>query len=171
MSNSRVFVDWACDYSLPCNHSPLLNFNATSMAWPQLGCLFVGNFMLPFRFFRKKLPAWLAFTLQHFRNPSPFSSSSRLKRRPNIVAVISRSYVLRVWLPSQRFWPLEPLGNLFQFPTLLGFALQSFAPFRWSDLCFHRSFRSCTSLQNHPGLVPVLQRLHPIWKAVPLFAP
>ena len=44
------------------------------------------------------------------------------------VAVSPRSPVLRVWLPSRRCQPYKTLGSLFQLPTLLGFALQSFPP-------------------------------------------
>jgi len=42
----------------------------------------------------------------------------------------------RVWLPSRRRSALSILGSLFQLPTLLGFALRSFPPTRWSNQAF-----------------------------------
>jgi hypothetical protein len=84
-----------------------------------------------------------------------------------------RSCTLRVWLPSRCFSASIHLGSLFQLPTLLGFALQSFLSsqvirFRKVSL---PTFHSCAFLQNLSGLVPALQWLPPTWKAVLLLAP
>jgi len=61
------------------------------------------------------------------------------------------------------------LGSIFQLPTLMGFALQSF-PFLFGDRIFvsKNSFRSCASLHNLRGLASALQRLPPTEEAVPL---
>jgi hypothetical protein len=47
--------------------------------------------------------------------------------------------------------PLESLGILFQFPTLLGFALQSFSPLPGSEYSLEYSCRSGALLQNPHG--------------------
>jgi hypothetical protein len=63
----------------------------------------------------------------------------------------------------------QTLENLSQFPTLLGFALQSFSSSPWST----NSFELISPLMHFStkprGFVPVLQRLSPTGKTVPLF--
>jgi hypothetical protein len=63
------------------------------------------------------------------------------------------------------------LGNPFQFPTLLGFALQSFSPIPRSKHPFGCPFRSY-AFRSHPlGLPLALQRLTPARSAVSLLRP
>jgi hypothetical protein len=86
-------------------------------------------------------------------------------------ASLSGSPALRVWLPSRRPAVVETLGSLFQLPTLLGFALQSFPPPQGS----RSSFEPLSPLSRSPskprGLEPAPQRLSPLMEAVPLSAP
>lgn len=62
------------------------------------------------------------------------------------------------------------LGDLFQSPTLLGFALQSFLPLSWSKKSFPSLSPFPRFLPKPPGLGSAPQRLVPTRKAVPLFA-
>jgi hypothetical protein len=63
---------------------------------------------------------------------------------------------------------LPGLGDLFQSPTLLGFALQSFSPSLGSSRPFERDLHSCAFLRNlTKDLVAALQRFCPPAKAEP----
>lgn len=64
---------------------------------------------------------------------------STIKRLECFLAWHPKSHTLRVWLPSLCSQPTLILGNLFQLPTLLGFALQSFLPLPWSTSPFRKS--------------------------------
>jgi len=79
--------------------------------------------------------------------------------------------------PSSGFgYPLDglclfTLGSLFQLPTLVGFALQSFRlSLGGRNSVSTTSFRSCAFLHNLIGHVSALQRVHPTKKAEPLVA-
>jgi hypothetical protein len=64
------------------------------------------------------------------------------------------------------------LGDLFQPPTLLGFALQSFVSSpEIEEFLSNPSFRSDVCLRNLMGLVSTFQRLALPKEAVPLDAP
>ena len=82
------------------------------------------------------------------RIKEPFFSLLLPKKRLRIVALTLRSPALRVWLPSRRCRRLRPLATLFQLPTLLGFALQSFTPFPRSTRSFEPVIRSRAFVQN-----------------------
>jgi len=72
------------------------------------------------------------------------------------------SETIRVWLPSgRRLSTPHSLGNLFQPPTLLGFALQSFTPVVWSKKTFTLFFPFLRFLTKPFSLVSALQRLTP----------
>jgi hypothetical protein len=63
------------------------------------------------------------------------------------------------------------LGSLFQLPTLMGFALQSFRLlFSGRNKVSSVPLRSCAFLHNLIGHAPALQRIHPTKKAEPLVA-
>jgi hypothetical protein len=63
------------------------------------------------------------------------------------------------------------LGSLFQPPTLVGFALQSFClPFDGQPGVSTEPFRSCAFLHNLVDHAPALQRLYPTKRAEPLVA-
>jgi len=63
--------------------------------------------------------------------------------------------------PHKEFFNLSFLGSLFQLPTLLGFALQSFPPLKWSTKSF-LSVPPLVHLTAKPhDLATVLQRLDP----------
>jgi len=63
--------------------------------------------------------------------------------------------------PHKESFDLPLLGSLFQLPTLLGFTLQSFSPFKWSKKSF-LSFSPLVHLIAKPhDLATVLQRLDP----------
>jgi hypothetical protein len=85
-------------------------------------------------FFEKRLAGafWL-FSMS--RSKYPFSHSG-LPKRLTRVALRIKSPTLRVWLPSQWCQPPSTRGSLFQLPTLLSFALQSFPPPRGSRMTF-----------------------------------
>jgi hypothetical protein len=76
----------------------------------------------------------------------------------------------RVWLPFRRFQPSSILGSLFQLPTLMGFALQSFSLPSWSTSRFQEVLRSCAFLSTPVGLIAALQRFAPTKVAGLLFA-
>ena len=66
---------------------------------------------------------------------------------------------------------LSILGSLFQPPTLLGFALQSFSlSFGGQIHVSEDPFRSCAFLHNLIGHAPALQRFTPTQRAEPLVA-
>lgn len=75
-------------------------------------------------------------------DPSAFPVQSTLlftslsKSVAKAFALLLRSPVPRVWLPFRRCQLAPNLGNLFQLPTLLGFALQSFHLSRGSEKGF-----------------------------------
>jgi hypothetical protein len=119
----------------------------------------------------RKTPRLSFFALQHFRNQRPFFSLLLLEKRLGTVALIPKSPTPRVWLPSRRPLALQSLGGLFQPPTLLGFALQSFPPLEWSVLRFHSTPSLPHSPTKPPGLVPVPQRLCPTQKPCPFLPP
>jgi len=63
------------------------------------------------------------------------------------------------------------LGSLFQLPTLMGFALQSFTlSLGGRNDVSVVSIRSCAFVHNLIGHAPALQRVHPTQKAGPLVA-
>jgi hypothetical protein len=119
----------------------------------------------------RKTPRISFFALQHVRNPRPFFFTSPLeeafeKRYP----APQKSHPQGLATLSAVLAP-RSLGNLFQFPTLLGFPLQSFAPLLWSALCLHQAFRSCTFLENRRRLSTGASATFSHSEAVPLFAP
>jgi len=83
----------------------------------------------------RKTPRSKCSALQHFRiECSSFSPS--FEGVQLAFALRAGSPALRVWLPFRRSLSNPILGSLFQLPTLMGFALQSFAPTRWSRDAF-----------------------------------
>lgn len=119
----------------------------------------------------KKVPRLSFMALQHIQIQAPFFSLFLRSSVWNTCALYSRSPTRRVWLPSRRCKPSRILGSVFQPPTLLGFALQSFHPLRRSN----GSFESLSPLLRFPtkpsGLVPALQRVDPVGEAVSLGKP
>jgi hypothetical protein len=63
--------------------------------------------------------------------------------------------------PRKEFFSFSLLGSLFQLPTLIGFALQSFAPFKWSKKSFLSFFPLLHLVTKPHDLATVLQRLDP----------
>jgi hypothetical protein len=119
----------------------------------------------------KKVPR-LSFTaLQHIRNRAPFFSPFLRSSVWNTCALYSRSPARRVWLPSRRCKPSRILGSVFQPPTLLGFALQSFHPLRRSNDSFESIFPLLRFPTKPSGFVPALQRVGPVEEAVSLGKP
>jgi hypothetical protein len=119
----------------------------------------------------KKVPRLSFEALQHMQIRAPFFSPFLRSGVWNTCALYSRSPTRRVWLPSRRCKPSRTLGSVFQPPTLLGFALQSFDPLRRSN----DPFESLSPLRRFPtkpsGLVPALQRVGPVEEAVSLGEP
>jgi hypothetical protein len=116
-----------------------------------------------------KAPRVSLTTLQHMRIEEPFlfatpygEASERLCSAHSEVPLSGFGYPLSgISSPN--------LGSLFQRPTLMGFALQSF-PFLSGDPIpvSENQFRSRASLHNLSGLASAPQRLAPTGKAVPL---
>jgi hypothetical protein len=111
-----------------------------------------------------------SLTLQHFQIQGPFFSLAHSCTRLRSFALLRRSSALRVWLPSRRLQSLSPLGDLL--------SQHSWAsPFRAFLLSHGRIGVSASSSplrcfpRNPCGLLPALQRLTPMKKAGPLFAP
>jgi hypothetical protein len=95
-----------------------------------------------------------------------------LAKRPERVALPPGSPALRVWLPSRRCQRPPTRGSLFQLPTLVGFALQSFHPPRRSGRRFpFLSFHPGSFPPNLPGLAAELGGLIPPRKPCPLLLP
>jgi hypothetical protein len=107
---------------------PLLHFDATVASWPVAHCSSLLAAPVDVSKPKTQAPCLSFPTLQHFRYLGPFFSPHLLMQRLANVAVFPRSPVPRVWLPFRRCQPPNYLGSLFQLPTLLGFALQSFHP-------------------------------------------
>jgi hypothetical protein len=98
----------------------------------------------------------------------PSCALRSLAKRLESVALPPRSPALRVWLPSRRRQHPPTRGSLFQLPTLVGFALQSFHPPRRSGRRFpFLSFHPGSFPPNLPGLAVELGRLDPTEEAVP----
>jgi hypothetical protein len=112
-----------------------------------------------------------SLALQHFRIGWPLFARSLLRARPVGFAFPTGGPVPRVWLPSRRRFSFPILGSLFQPPTLLGFALQSFFPVPWSNRGLPRVFPLLRFSTKPFSLVPALQRLDPTRRAVPLLRP
>lgn len=102
-----------------------------------------------------------SLALQRFRIRSPLFARSLLGSRPVGFAVPTGGPVLRVWLPSRRRPSSPILGSLFQPPTLLGFALQSFFPIPRSNRNFSRVCPLLRFSKRLSSLLPALQRLTP----------
>lgn len=119
----------------------------------------------------KNAPRVSSTSLQHFRTQGPFFSLHRPMKRLENVALLPRSPVLRVWLPSLRCQPLKSLEASFSpqrswdspFRALLLLHDQVHFPSEPSPLL--------RFLRKPSGFLPALQRLPPMKKAVPLFAP
>jgi hypothetical protein len=148
----------------PFPNLPLLHFDATRV------------FYLSLRLIRSALvdyepphqaPRLSFFALQHFRVKRPFFSLSRASEKR--CAALQKSHPQGLATLSM-VSALFTLGSLFQLPTLLGFALQSFAPSRGSKNPFEFSSPLRRFPIKPPGLMPALQRLCPPGKAVSLAA-
>jgi hypothetical protein len=116
-----LLAPWLLSYKEP--GSPLLHFDATVAS-----CSFFSHRARP------QTSLYLAEAFSPFsmlQDAGPFFLISSFEKTPERLALPSRSLALRVWLPAQRFRPTS-LGSLFQLPTLLGFALQSFSPLQGS---------------------------------------
>jgi len=109
--------------------------------------------------------------LQHLRIVTPIFSLPVSQKRRETVALAPRCLTLGFGYPLDESSSVMTLGSLFQLPTLLGFALQSFSPPGGSRNPSESLFRPGTSRQNPNDLAPVLRRFPPTQKAVPLFAP
>jgi len=77
----------------------------------------------------RKAPRSECLALQHIRIVRSLFSPSFEGVRPAF-ALRSGGPTLRVWLPFRRCSSHPTLGSIFQLPTLMGFALQSFSPTR-----------------------------------------
>jgi hypothetical protein len=119
----------------------------------------------------KKVPRLSFAALQHIRNRAPFFALIFRSSVWNTCALYSRSPIRRVWLPSRRCKPSRHLGSVFQPPTLLGFALQSFDPLRRSNDSFESISPLLRFLTKPSGLVAALQRVGPVEEAVSLGKP
>jgi hypothetical protein len=110
--------------------APPAHVDATSASISQTGRLIVSH--------RVDTGLQQSSTSLEFHGPTAFPDPSALllhfpyEKRPRNLAGFPESAVLRVWLPSRRCKPSQILGDVFQPPTLLGFALQSFSPSQWS---------------------------------------
>jgi hypothetical protein len=102
-----------------------------------------------------------SLALQRFRIRLPLSARSLLGTRPVGFTVPTGGPVLRVWLPSRRRPSSLTLGSLFQPPTLLGFALQSFFPTQRSSRNFFRVCPLLRFFKRLSSLLAALQRFGP----------
>jgi len=107
--------------------------------------------------------------LQHIRIKGPFFALPVSRKRLKYLCPVSqKSHTQGLATLSVVSAPLN-LGSLFQLPTLLSFALQSFPPLPWSVDPFE-SYLSAPALsyKTLSDFVPALQRLPPTEKAVSL---
>jgi hypothetical protein len=109
-------------------------------------------------------------TLQHIRMEKPFFLSSFWEDIPQVLPCLRKA-------PPPGFgYPLggprsSILGGLFQPPTLMGFALQSFClPFGGRVSVSTDPVRSCAFSHNLIDHAPALQRFPPTKRAEPLVA-
>jgi hypothetical protein len=140
-----------------CRHKlkvPLLHFDATS-ASIIFGCR-LSRFWSTSTKTSAKSPSLELRAFQHLRIESPFFHS--LSKAPERDACSLRSPILRVWLPSRWCEPYSLLGTLFQFPTLIGFALQSFSLSLRSKYDFAYLFPLLRFPRKPNGLLMALQR-------------
>lgn len=100
--------------------------------------------------------------LQHIRNEKPFITHVKFSSHVLKNGAFSPgSFLFGFGYPHKESFGFSLLGSLFQLPTLLGFALQSFTPFKWSKKSFP-SFSPLLHLIAKPhDLATVLQRLDP----------
>jgi hypothetical protein len=91
-------------------------------------------------------------TLQHLRTQVPFFSPFLAKKRLGSVALLPKSPVLRVWLPSRRRQRLKPLKASFSSQRSWASPYKAFFLFRDRMTLSNHPFRSYASLQNLPAL-------------------
>jgi hypothetical protein len=114
----------------------------------------------------RKAPRCEFVALQRLRNRAPFLFTP-FRERP---AGVARP----TGVPPTGFgYPLggisaRNLGSIFQPPTLMGFALQSFPPARRSGIDFSNPLPLSRFLAKPYGLTPAPQRFHPTGPAAPL---
>lgn len=117
------------------NPTPI-HFNATSsVCHPSLPPLATPNLRRPY--IRSNGTSLELLRPSACRSRGPFFHLRCSVSVERSFALIFQRAVRRVWLPSLRFQPPSIRGTLFQIPTLVGFALQSFPPLGESKKCFH----------------------------------
>lgn len=138
-----------------------MSFHATSASSPSTSRLLTRGVCRPHPTFKKRLvfASWPCSifgtknpSLQHVKLPSHVLENG---------AFSPGSLLFGFGYPHKESFDFSLLGSLFQLPTLLGFALQSFTPFKWSKKSF-LSFSPLLHLATKPhDLAAVLQRLTP----------
>lgn len=96
------------------------------------------------------------------RNEKSFPKHERLSSHVlENVAFSPGSLLFGFGYPLKESVNFSLLGSLFQLPTLLGFALQSFSPFKWSEKSFLSPSPFLHLVTKPHDLATVLQRLDP----------
>lgn len=109
-----------------------------------------------------------SIALQHFRTGESLFSPSE-EGVFQVLPYLEEASLSGFGYPLSDFHS-PPLGGLFQLPTLLGYALQSFSPVRRSTSDFSLLFPSSRFPVKPFGLTPAPRRLSPTEPAVPLIA-
>jgi hypothetical protein len=126
----------------PCRSSPALTLRRSGL--PRSPSPRRGN---------QAVPIPVSRLLASLRDPSAYPSGRTLlfiRQPPDVWKAVPCSPKVP---PAGFGYPLggvssPALGGLFQPPTLMGFALQSFLPTRWPALGFPRTLRSCAFASN-----------------------
>lgn len=148
-----------------------MSFHATSASSPLTSRSSTRGVCRPHPAFKKRLVfALWPYSICGTRNPS----SQHVRLSPHVPendAFSPGSLPRGFGYPHKESLSFSLLGSLFQLPTLIGFALQSLSPSKWSKRSFPLSPPLLHLITKPHDLATVLQRFDPTWKAVPLFAP